>query len=222
MSRPSIAIVVAMAENRVIGRDGGLPWRLPADMARFRTLTMGKPIVMGRRTHESIGRALDGRRNIVVTRRPGYRAPGCTVTASLEAALEAASDAADAAEVAVIGGASIYEMALPIADRVHLTLVHASIDGDVRFPQIEPADWREVSRLERGADARNRYDVSFIELVRSPAGPAYVQEDEAESTLAEPRRVSGTRGRTIETAIPAGWRIVEESGGWEAEKIMFS
>ena len=198
MSRPSIAIVVAMAENRVIGRDGGLPWRLPADMARFRTLTMGKPIVMGRHTHESIGRALDGRRNIVVTRRPGYRAPGCTVTASLEAALEAASDAADAAEVAVIGGASIYEMALPIADRVHLTLVHASIDGDVRFPQIEPADWREVSRLERGADARNRYDVSFIELARSPAGPAYVQEDEAESTLAEPRRVSGTRGRTIE------------------------
>ena len=167
MNRPSIAIVVAMAENRVIGRDGGLPWRLPADMARFRSLTMGKPIVMGRRTHESIGRALDGRRNIVVTRRAGYRAPGCTVAASLEAALEAA---ADAAEVAVIGGASIYEMALHVADRVHLTLVHASIDGDVRFPHIEPADWREVSRLERGADARNRYDVSFIELARIPAG----------------------------------------------------
>ena len=194
MNRPSIAIVVAMAENRVIGRDGGLPWRLPADMARFRSLTMGKPIVMGRRTHESIGRALDGRRNIVVTRRAGYRAPGCTVAASLEAALEAA---ADAAEVAVIGGASIYEMALPVADRVHLTLVHASIDGDVRFPHIEPADWREVSRLERGADARNRYDVSFIELARSPTGSAHVQEDEAESTLAEPRRVGGARGRTM-------------------------
>ena len=179
MNLPPIAIVVAMAENRVIGRDGGLPWRLPADMARFRALTMGKPIVMGRRTHESIGRALDGRRNIVVTRRPGYRAPGCTVAASLEAALETA---ADASEVAVVGGASIYEMALPIADRVHLTLVHASIDGDVRFPQIEPADWREVSRLERGADARNRYDVSFIELARSPAGSACVQEDDAEST----------------------------------------
>ena len=195
MSRSSIAIVVAMAENRVIGRDGGLPWRLPADMARFRSLTMGKPIVMGRRTHESIGRALDGRHNIVVTRRPGYRAPGCTVAASLEAALEVA---ADAAEVAVIGGASIYEVALPIADRVHLTLVHASIDGDVRFPQIEPADWREVSRLERGADARNRYDVSFIELARSPAGSAYVQEDETGSTLAEPRRISGARVRTVE------------------------
>ena len=195
MSRPSIAIVVAMAVNRIIGRDGGLPWRLPADMARFRTLTMGKPIVMGRRTHESIGRALDGRRNIVVTRRPGYRAPGCTVVQSFDAALHAASGAA---EVAVIGGASIYEMALPIADRVHLTLVHASIDGDVRFPQIEPADWREVSRLERDADARNRYDVSFIELARSPAGSAYVQEDETGSTLAEPRRISGARVRTVE------------------------
>ena len=169
MKGRSIAIVVAMAENRVIGRGGGLPWRLPADMARFRALTMGKPIVMGRRTHESIGRALDGRHNIVVTRRSGYRAAGCTVTASLEAALETA---ADAAEVAIIGGASIYEVALPIADRIHLTLVHTSIDGDVRFPQIEPADWREVSRLERGADARNRYDVSFIELARSPAGSA--------------------------------------------------
>ena len=163
MSHPSIAIVVAMAENRVIGRDGGLPWRLPADMARFRLLTMGKPIVMGRRTHESIGRPLDGRHNIVVSRRPGYRAPGCTVTGSLEAALETASDAA---EIAVIGGASIYEQALPITARIHLTLVHASVGGDVRFPKLDPGAWQEVSRTERGADARNRYDVSFVELVR--------------------------------------------------------
>ena len=167
MSRPSIAIVVAMAENRVIGRDGGLPWRLPADMARFRTLTMGKPIVMGRRTHESIGRALDGRRNIVVTRRPGYRAPGCTVVRSFDAALHAARDSASgAAEVAVIGGASIYERALSVADRIHLTVVHASIEGDVRFPELEPGTWREVARAERGADERNGYDLSFIELVR--------------------------------------------------------
>ena len=153
-----------MAENRVIGRDGGLPWRLPADMARFRALTMGKPIVMGRRTHESIGRALDGRTNIVVSRRPHYRAPGCTVTPSFDAALEVASSAA---EVAVIGGASVYERALPVAARIHLTLVHASVGGDVRFPHIEPEAWREISRTERRADARNRYDVSFIELVTS-------------------------------------------------------
>ena len=174
MSHPSITIVVAMAENRVIGRDGGLPWRLPADMARFRALTMGKPIVMGRRTHESIGRALDGRRNIVVTRHPGYRAPGCAVARSFDAALDVALDAvrdsaSGAAEIAVIGGASVYERALPVADRIHLTLVHASIEGDVRFPEFEPGTWREVAREERGADERNRYDLSFIELARIPA-----------------------------------------------------
>ena len=170
MNRSSIAIVVAMAENRVIGRDGGLPWCLPADMTRFRSLTMGKPIVMGRRTHESIGRALDGRRNIVVTRRPGYRAPGCAVARSFEAALDAARDSASsAAEVAVIGGSSIYERELPVADRIHLTVVRASIDGDVRFPELEPGAWREVARAERSADERNRYDLSFVELVRRPS-----------------------------------------------------
>ena len=164
MKHPPIAIIVAMAENRVIGCDGRLPWRLPADMSRFRGLTMGKPIVMGRRTHESIGHALDGRRNIVVSRRPDYRAPGCTVATSLEAAFEVASSAA---EIAVVGGAGIYEQALPVAARIHLTLVHARVDGDVRFPRIDPAAWREVSRTERRADARNRYDLSFIELVTS-------------------------------------------------------
>ena len=178
MNHPSITIVVAMAENRVIGRDSGLPWRLPADMARFRALTMGKPIVMGRRTHESIGRALDGRHNIVVTRRPGYRAPGCTVTSSLDLALDLALESAsDAAEIAVIGGASIYERALPAANRIHLTLVHASIDGDVRFPHIEPSAWREVSRAERAADTRNRYDLSFIELVRHRNGQTSSRTD---------------------------------------------
>ena len=171
MNHPSIEIVVAMAENRVIGRDGGLPWRLPADMARFRALTMGKPIVMGRRTHESIGRVLDGRLNIVVSRRPGYRAPGCTVSPSLDAAFEAAAGAKTGTEgIAVIGGASIYEAALPLAARIHLTLVHASIDGDVRFPRIDSGKWREISRLDRHADARNPYDMSFIELIeRSPS-----------------------------------------------------
>ena len=178
MSRPSIAIVVGMAENRVIGRDGDLPWRLPADLARFRSLTMGKPIVMGRRTHESIGRALDGRRNIVVSRRPGYRSQGCTVVASLEAAFEAA---AGAAEAAVIGGAGIYEHALPFAARIHLTLVHASIEGDVRFPEIDPGDWREVSRIERTADERNGYDMSFIELVRRSSASADVRESDGET-----------------------------------------
>ena len=180
MNRPSIAIVVAMAENRVIGRDGDLPWRLPADMTRFRSLTMGKPIVMGRRTHESIGRALDGRQNIVVSRRPGYRSPGCTVASSLEAAVEAASSAAEAA---VIGGAGIYEHALPFATRIHLTLVHASIEGDVRFPEIDPSEWREVSRIERAADARNRYDLSFIELARRNSEAADVRRNDANAAF---------------------------------------
>ena len=163
MTSSSIAIVVAMAENRVIGRGGDLPWRLPADMSRFRALTMGKPIVMGRRTHESIGRVLDGRLNIVVSRRPGYRAPGCTVARSLQAALGAA---ANSAEIAIIGGASIYETALPLAARMFLTQVHASIEGDVRFPEFDPGEWREISRVERSADARNAHALSFLELAR--------------------------------------------------------
>ena len=177
VSRPPVAIVVAMAENRVIGRDGGLPWRLPADLARFRAITMGKPIVMGRRTHESIGRVLDGRRNVVVSRRPGFRAPGCIVAPSLDAALETAADTA-AAEIAVIGGASVYGQALPRATRVYLTLVHAAIDGDVRFPELEPGAWREVSRTGHEADARNRYDLSFVELARCGAGEAGMRGNE--------------------------------------------
>ena len=181
MNRPPVAIVVAMAENRVIGRDGGLPWRLPADLARFRAITMGKPIVMGRRTHESIGRVLDGRRNVVVSRRPGFRAPGCIVAPSLDAALETAGGAAAdtaAAEISVIGGASVYGQALPRATRVYLTLVHAAIDGDVRFPELEPGAWREVSRTGHEADARNRYDLSFVELARRGAGEAGMRGNE--------------------------------------------
>ena len=162
-----------MAENRVIGRDGALPWHLPADLARFRELTMGKPIVMGRLTHDSLGRVLAGRHNIVLSRRRGFptrdfQAPNLTLVHSLEEAFERALEAAsdEVKEIAVIGGASIYEQALPIADRIHLTVVHASIDGDVRFPAIEPGEWREVARKRRGADARNGYDLSFVELAR--------------------------------------------------------
>ena len=179
MKHPAIAIVVAMTENRVIGRDGEMPWHLPADLARFRALTMGKPIIMGRRTHESLGRVLDGRRNVVVSRRtgfqtPGFQAPECIVAHSLEEAFTKAREAASSSvkEIAIIGGASIYEQALPVATRIHLTLVHTSIDGDVRFPELEPGAWREVSRTERAADARNRYDLSFVELVRYCADPA--------------------------------------------------
>ena len=170
-------IGAAMAENRVIGRDGGMPWHLPADLARFRALTMGKPIIMGRLTHDSLGRrALGGRHNIVLSHQRGFQAPdfrmrNLTFVHSLEEALGKAREVAssEVKEVAVIGGASIYEQALPITDRIHLTVVHASIEGDTRFPVLEPGAWREVAREERRADERNGYDLSFIELVKQPS-----------------------------------------------------
>ena len=171
MKHPPITILVAMAKNHVIGRDGRTPWRLPDDLARFRRSTMGKPIVMGRRTHESIGRVLDGRHNIVLSRRPGFQAPGCTVVPSLDAAFEAASSAS---EIAVVGGGSIYAQTLPLATRLYLTLVHALVDGDVRFPEIDPLAWREVSRDEHAADARHPYAWSVIELMRRPAAPSSI------------------------------------------------
>ena len=184
-----VTIVAAMDENRVIGRGGGMPWHLPADLVRFRALTMGKPIIMGRLTHDSLGRVLDGRHNIVLSRQRGFRTPDfrvrdLTIVHSLEDAFgrarEVASDDAKevAQEVAVIGGASIYEQVISVADRIHLTIVHASIDGDARFPELDPESWREVSRAERGADERNGYDLSFIELVRQPFGPADAPEDD--------------------------------------------
>ena len=188
MSAPSIVMVAAMAENRVIGRDGGMPWHLPADMARFRALTMGKPIIMGRLTHMSLGRVLDGRHNIVLSRQRGFETPDfhvseLTVVHSLEAAFEKAVEVAtnNADEIAVIGGASVYEQALAVADRIHLTVVHALIEGDVQFPELDPGMWREVSRSKRAADERNCHDLSFIELVRRSSAPADVRESDGET-----------------------------------------
>ena len=134
-----------MAENRVIGRDGGMPWHLPADMARFRALTMGKPIIMGRLTHLSLGRVLDGRHNIVLSRQrrleaSGFAAEGLSMTHSLEEAFRRAREvtSTNMREIAVIGGASVYEQVLPLADRIHLTEVHASIEGDAGFQNSNP------------------------------------------------------------------------------------
>ena len=181
-----------MAENRVIGRGGGLPWRLPADMARFRSLTMGKPIVMGRLTHVSLGRVLDGRHNIVLSRQRGFRTQDfhvrhLTMVHSLKEAFKKAREVAssDVNEISIVGGASVYEQALPAADRMHLTVVHASIEGDVRFPEMEPGAWREVARAERSADEHNRFDLSFIELKWIPAQSACTRGGEAEAILTE-------------------------------------
>jgi len=138
-----LSLVAAIARNRVIGIGGRLPWHLPEDLRRFKRLTLGAPVIMGRRTHESIGRPLPGRRNIVVTRQSDARWPGCTVVPSLPAALAVA---ADAPEAFVIGGAALYAEALPDASRLYLTLIDAAYDGDTWFPEFEAAAWRELSR----------------------------------------------------------------------------
>ena len=156
-----VNIVVALATNGVIGRDGGLPWHLPADLRRFREITFGHPIVMGRRTHESIGRVLPGRLNIVLSRDPDCAADGCVVVPDLDAAL-ASVEAAP--EVMIVGGAAVYAAALPRCTRLFLTEVQACIDGDVHFPAFAREEWRETAReTHRGvAD----YDYSFVVLER--------------------------------------------------------
>jgi dihydrofolate reductase len=158
-----IAIVVAMAENRVIGRDNRLPWRLPADLRHFKQVTVGKPVLMGRKTHESIGRALPERTNIVVTRDRSYMAPGCVVVHSIERALKAAEGYEEAM---VIGGTDFYRQLLPKADRIYLTLVHAEFEGDALFPEINQGVWREVERTDCAPDEKNPWPYSFIRLER--------------------------------------------------------
>lgn len=158
-----LSLIVAMADNRVIGRDGGMPWRLPADLRYFKRITLGKPIVMGRRTHQAIGRPLPGRHNIVISSDPDYRAAGCTVVSSPQAALTAAGDAP---EVMLIGGGQLYRQMLPRAARIYLTEVHARPEGDLRFPELDPAEWRETWREEHPADARNPHPYDFVVLER--------------------------------------------------------
>jgi len=154
-------IVVALAANGVIGRDGGLPWHLPADLKRFREITWGHPIVMGRRTHESIGRVLPGRLNLVISRDPHCAAEGAVVVPDLDAALAAAGEVP---EVMIVGGAAVYAAALPRATRLFLTEVHAVVDGDVRFPAFERSAWRETAREPHHGEGE--FDYSFVTLER--------------------------------------------------------
>lgn len=149
MSAVPVILVVAVAQNGVIGASGTLPWRLKADLRRFREITMGKPIIMGRKTFESIGRALDGRDNIVVTRRKREAPHDVLIASTVEAALELAAARArarGASDVCVIGGGEIYAATMPIADRLHVTHIAAAPEGDVLFPPIAPAEWEEISR----------------------------------------------------------------------------
>lgn len=165
----NLAIIVAQAENRVIGINNNLPWHLPEDLRYFKRVTMGKPIIMGRKTFESIGRPLPGRTNIVVSRDTAYQPENVKVVNSLEAAKELAESICmvnGCDEAMVIGGAQIYEQALPLADRLYLTQVHAEVKGDALFPAFHPGDWAEVGREDFSADGPNPYDYSFIVLQR--------------------------------------------------------
>lgn len=168
MSALPVALIVAAADNGIIGRDNALPWNLPADLAHFRRQTLGKPILMGRLTFESIGRPLPGRTNIVITRNPVYRAEGIKVVPSLAAALELAEDVAlidGAEELMVIGGAQIYDLALPQAQRIYMTRVHIEPAGDAHLPSIDWDDWTETTRARHDADGEHPA-YSFLEYTR--------------------------------------------------------
>jgi len=169
MTSPSsveVSIIVAMSQERTIGRDGALPWRLSDDLRRFKALTMGHPILMGRKTHESIGRPLPGRPNLILSRTPGAAFPGCESAQSLHAGISAGA-AHGTGKVFIIGGAEIYRLALPLAHSIELTEVHASVVGDATFPIIG-GEWREVARDDAPADARNEFSYSFVRLERAP------------------------------------------------------
>ena len=163
MNSPRLTLIVARARNGVIGRDGTLPWRLPEDLAHFKRTTMGHPIVMGRRTWESIGRPLPGRRSLVVSRQQDFAPPGVEVFGSLEAALAAASSVP---ETCVIGGAEIYAQALPHVAVIHLTRVHASAGADTFLPALDAGQWEEIAREDRPADERHAWPYSFLTLRR--------------------------------------------------------
>jgi dihydrofolate reductase len=160
-----IVLIVAVAENGVIGRDNAIPWRLKTDQQRLKAITMSKPVVMGRKTFESLRRPLPGRTNIVVTRDPGYRANGAVVTTSFENARAIAHGDAlrrFATEIAVIGGAEIYARWMDSADRLEITEVHARPDGDTRFPAVDPAAWEEVGRVRNPAGPDDSADFSYV------------------------------------------------------------
>ena len=158
-----VNLIVAMANNRVIGIDNRLPWHLPADFAWFKKNTLGHPVIMGRKTFQSIGKPLPGRRNIVVSRSPEWRAEGCEAFTSLEAALESC---AATEQVFVLGGASLFGEALPVADRLYITEVDAAPEGDTFFPVLNSEQWRENCREHRAADNKNAYAMDFVILNR--------------------------------------------------------
>jgi dihydrofolate reductase len=160
-----IVLIAAVAENGVIGHDNAIPWRLKSDQQRLKAMTLGKPVVMGRKTFASLRRALPGRTNIVITRDPNFEAAGAAVTTSLDSARAIALGDAlrrSASEIAVIGGAEIYAQWMSVADRLEITEVHARPEGDTRLPPINPKDWEEVARLRNRASSDDSVDFSYV------------------------------------------------------------
>jgi len=157
-NKPRVSVIAALARNRVIGIENRLPWRLPEDLAHFKALTLNHPILMGRKTFESLGRPLPGRTNIVITRNPGYRRDGCLVADSIPAALALCRDAA---EIFFIGGAELYGQAIPLADRLYLTEVDIEAEGDARFPDYDRSAFREISRESHTGEKGDALEFDF-------------------------------------------------------------
>ncbi len=156
-----ISIIVAMDRNNIIGMDNDLPWRLSSDLKRFKEITMGKPIIMGRKTHESIGRPLPGRENIIITHDRSYSAEGCTVIHDID---DIVIFCKGQDEVMIMGGAEIYRQILSKADKLYLTEVYAEVKGNIEFPELDRSQWQEISREDHFADEKNEHDYSFVVL----------------------------------------------------------
>jgi len=163
--QPIISAIAAMAENRIIGKNNQLPWHLPADLKHFKAVTTGHPILMGRKTYDSIGRPLPNRTNIILTRNPSVDIPGCKVVTSIQEAIQLASNE-NVQELFIIGGAEVYRQLLPQIQRLYLTIVHQNFDGDAFFPELDAKEWREVSRERHEPDEKNAYAYSFVRLER--------------------------------------------------------
>ncbi|MFC0805967.1 dihydrofolate reductase [Ensifer sp. P24N7] len=173
-TRPKIVFVVAVAANGVIGREGDLPWRLSTDLKRFKALTIGKPVVMGRKTWASLGRPLPGRPNIVISRNPDFEAPGAEVAPSLEVALTIARERAAAVgadEICIIGGGEIYRQSIGMADVLHVTEVQAEVDGDTRFPSIDPAIFEKVLEEDLPRGEKDSHAMHFVTWRRRTSPP---------------------------------------------------
>ncbi len=165
MTPPHVSILVAMAKNRVIGRNNALPWQLPPDLKRFKELTMGHHIVMGRKTYESIGRPLPGRTSVIITRQPDYQVPGAIVVASIDQALKVCSEGKEVdQEIFVIGGAQIYRQSLGLCQRIYITEIQQEFDGDTLFPELNQQEWREISREKYRLNDGDGLEYHFVVL----------------------------------------------------------